>query len=86
VFKNAAAIKRWLNSMSVKPYYHVESARVDLKITPGDQRQWIGISGHNIPSFELFVSPDWRGTSGVYFFRSAVIPQRQSGQGGTADL
>ena len=66
VFKNAAAIKAWLNGMAVK-YYHIESARVDLKITPGEQRKWIGISGHNIPSFELFVSPDWRGTSGVYY-------------------
>lgn len=75
VFKNAAAIKRRLNSMSVS-HYHVESARVDLKITPGDQRQWIGISGHNIPSFELFVSPDWRGTSGVYF---ADQPSYRSG-------
>jgi aminopeptidase len=64
--KMPQAIKRWMNSMAVK-YYHVESATVDLKITPGDQRQWIGISGHNIPSFELFVSPDWRGTSGVYY-------------------
>jgi len=75
VFKNAAEIKRWLNSMAVK-YYHVESATVDLKITPGEQRQWIGISGHNIPSFELFVSPDWRGTSGVYF---ADQPSYRSG-------
>ncbi len=66
VFKNAAAIKRWMNSMTVK-FYHVESANVDLKIAPGEQRQWIGISGHNIPSFELFVSPDWRETSGVYY-------------------
>ncbi len=66
VFKNAGAIKGWLNSMSVK-FYHIESANVDLKITPGERRQWIGISGHNIPSFELFLSPDWRGTSGVYF-------------------
>jgi aminopeptidase len=66
VFKNASRIKRWLNRMSVK-YYHIESSRVDLRITPGEQRQWIGISGHNIPSFELFVSPDWRGTSGIYF-------------------
>lgn len=66
VYKNASAIKRWINSMAVK-YYHVESATVDLKITPGEQRRWIGISGHNIPSFELFVSPDWRGTSGVYY-------------------
>jgi aminopeptidase len=66
VFRNATKIKRWLNRMPVK-YYHIESSRVDLKITPGEQRQWIGISGHNIPSFELFVSPDWRGTSGTYF-------------------
>ena len=75
VFKNAAGIKRWLNSMAVK-YYHVESARVDLKITPGEKRQWIGISGHNIPSFELFVSPDWRGTSGLYY---ADQPSYRSG-------
>ncbi|MCB2145845.1 MAG: aminopeptidase [Deltaproteobacteria bacterium] len=75
VFKNAAEIKRWLNSMAVK-YYHVESARADLKITPGEKRQWIGISGHNIPSFELFVSPDWRGTSGLYY---ADQPSYRSG-------
>ena len=66
VFKNASTIKRWLNRMAVK-HYHIESTRVDLKVTPGEQRQWIGISGHNIPSFELFISPDWRGTSGSYY-------------------
>lgn len=66
LFKNAAAIKNWLNRMPVK-HYHIESAQVDLTVTPGRQRQWIGISGHNIPSFELFVSPDWRGTQGVYY-------------------
>ena len=75
VYKNAAVIKRWINSMAVK-YYHIESASVDLKITPGEQRRWIGISGHNIPSFELFVSPDWRGTSGVYY---ADQPSYRSG-------
>ena len=75
VFKNAAAIKQWINSMAVK-YYHIESATIDLKITPGERRKWIGISGHNIPSFELFVSPDWRGTSGVYF---ADQPSYRSG-------
>ena len=75
VYKNAAAIKKWINSQAVK-YYHIESATVDLKITPGEQRRWIGISGHNIPSFELFVSPDWRGTSGVYY---ADQPSYRSG-------
>lgn len=66
VFKNATSIKKWLNSMKVN-FYHIESANTDLKITPGEKRKWIGISGHNIPSFEIFLSPDWRGTSGIYF-------------------
>lgn len=75
VFKNAGAIKRWLNDMKVK-HYHVESDSIDLVVTPGEQRKWIGISGHNIPSFELFVSPDWRGTSGNYY---ANQPSYRSG-------
>jgi aminopeptidase len=65
VFKDAVAIKKWMNSMDVK-YYHIESEGIDLKIRPGDRRRWVGISGHNIPSFELFISPDWRGTEGTY--------------------
>jgi len=66
IYMDAVSIKRWINSMDVK-YYHVVSDNVDLKITPGEKRRWIGISGHNIPSFELFISPDWRGTNGVYY-------------------
>ncbi len=66
IYRHAAAIKKWLNSLDVK-YLHVESESIDLKITPGDKRKWIGISGHNIPSFEIFLSPDWRGTEGTYF-------------------
>ena len=66
IYKNAMAIKKWINGMKVK-HYHVESKSVDLKITPGENRKWIGLSGHNIPSFEIFLSPDWRGTEGVYF-------------------
>ena len=66
IYNNATSIKKWLNSMTVMAY-HVESENVDLIITPGDKRKWIGISGHNIPSFEIFLSPDWRGTRGIYF-------------------
>ena len=55
-----------MNSMDVK-YYNIESENIDLKIKPGKQRRWIGISGHNIPSFEIFISPDWRGTEGSYY-------------------
>jgi len=66
IYKEALVIKKWLNQMKVKTY-HIESKKIDLIITPGDRRRWIGISGHNIPSFELFMSPDWRGTKGVYY-------------------
>jgi aminopeptidase len=66
IFEKSRAIKTRLNRLHVQ-YFHVESAHVDLKVTPGAQRKWIGITGHNIPSFELFLSPDWRGTQGVYF-------------------
>jgi aminopeptidase len=66
IYKNAQAIKKWLNSMKAISY-HIESDHVDLKVTPGLKRKWVGISGHNIPSFELFLSPDWRGTEGVFY-------------------
>ena len=66
IYKNAMTIKKWLTRMNVE-YYHVESKQMDLRVTPGDNRKWIGLSGHNIPSFELFVSPDWHGTEGVYY-------------------
>lgn len=75
VFRQAKTIKQWLNRMSVSTY-HIESDHIDLEITPGEHRKWIGISGHNIPSFELFISPDWRGTRGVYY---ADQPSYRSG-------
>ena len=65
-YRDAMAVKKWMNSMGVK-YFHIESESIDLKVVPGKKRRWIGISGHNIPSFEIFLSPDWRGTEGVYY-------------------
>jgi aminopeptidase len=66
IYHQAASIKKRLNRMKVN-FYHIESEHMDLFITPGEKRKWVGISGHNIPSFELFLSPDWRGTKGIYF-------------------
>lgn len=43
---------------------HVEGEDVDLWVTLGESRRWLGGRGRNIPSFELFTSPDWRGTEG----------------------
>lgn len=75
IYKSAQSIKKWLNRMNVSAY-HIESKSTDLIITPGINRKWIGISGHNIPSFELFLSPDWRGTQGIYY---ADQPSYRSG-------
>jgi len=75
VHRQVSGIKRWLNSLEVS-YFHVESDHVDLKVTPGEKRAWKGISGHNIPSFEVFLSPDWHGTEGVYY---ANLPSFRSG-------
>ncbi|HYA14051.1 MAG TPA: aminopeptidase [Syntrophales bacterium] len=68
-------IKKWLSSLAIKSI-HIESNSVDLTIAPGAKRVWIGISGHNVPSFEIFTSPDWRGTEGRYF---ANLPSFRSG-------
>lgn len=75
IHKNVTAIKKWLNTLKVKSF-HVESEHVDLTITPGENRVWAGVSGHNIPSFEIFLSPDWRGTEGIYY---ANLPSFRSG-------
>ncbi|MFZ2418531.1 MAG: aminopeptidase [Smithellaceae bacterium] len=75
IHQEATAVKKWLSSLSVKDF-HLESANMDLRITPGEKRRWAGVSGHNVPSFEVFVSPDWRGTEGFYF---ANLPSFRSG-------
>ncbi len=44
----------------------IESASCDLRVRLGEQRRWVGVTGRNLPSFEIFSSPDWRGTEGVF--------------------
>lgn len=75
VYKNAREVKKWLNGLKIEKL-HVQSQNVDLWIAPGAKRKWVGLSGHNIPSFEIFLSPDWRGTEGTYF---ANLPSYRSG-------
>jgi aminopeptidase len=75
VYREVKHIKKWLNQLAVKTF-QVESKNCDLTITPGGMRKWVGISGHNIPSFEIFTSPDWRGTAGTYY---ANLPSFRSG-------
>jgi aminopeptidase len=73
---NDEPIKRWqetettlhtltqkLTDMEIE-WVHVVGEDVDLKVKIGEKRKWLGGSGRNIPSFEVFTSPDWRGTNG----------------------
>ncbi|MBN1850838.1 MAG: aminopeptidase [Deltaproteobacteria bacterium] len=66
IYQKAISVKEWLNSLKVE-YLNVLSDHIDLKVVPGKKRRWIGISGHNIPSFEIFLSPDYHGTEGIYY-------------------
>jgi len=45
---------------------------VDLHVQIGDHRKWLSGGGKNIPSFEIFTSPDWRGTNGTIKFNQPL--------------
>lgn len=74
-FKNIAEIRKWLDSLNIKEVY-VNSQNTDLTVVIGEKRKFLGGSGHNIPSFEIFTSPDYRFTKGVYF---ANLPTYRGG-------
>ena len=67
VSKKANQIIKKLNKLQIVKV-NIKSKGTDLDITIGDNRQWLGGRGCNIPSFEIFTSPDWRGTNGYIFF------------------
>ncbi len=71
VYKQMATIEKKMNKLPIDKI-HVEGADVDLWITLGKNRKWVGGSGRNIPSFELFTSPDWRGTNGWIKFNQPL--------------
>lgn len=56
-----------LNDMPIKKL-HIKAEETNLWIRIGDHRTWLGGRGRNIPSFEIFTSPDWRGTEGKIYF------------------
>lgn len=59
-------IGRWLSALPVERF-RVQSANMDFEVLLGQERRFVSGGGCNIPSFEIFTSPDWRGTRGVYF-------------------
>lgn len=56
-------VKQKLDALAIEKL-RIVAEETDLVVGLGKNRQWLGGSGRNIPSFELFITPDWRMTEG----------------------
>ena len=64
-------VKQKLDDMKIQ-YVLVKGADVDLKIKIGANRIWKCGEGRNVPSFEIFTSPDWREIDGWIKFNEPL--------------
>lgn len=65
VYRDIEKYRSRLNKLSPKiDKLHAAGPDMDIWYTLGEKRAWHAGSGRNIPSFEIFTSPDWRGTNG----------------------
>ena len=71
ITKEIEKTARQLDGLPIKKL-HVVGPDADLWITLGEKRIWESGRGANIPSFEIFTSPDWRGTEGWIRFNQPV--------------
>ncbi len=62
----------WLDSMDIRSL-RVESEDINLKVPVGDNRRFVGISGTNIPGYEIYFAPDARGVAGTCFSDQATL-------------
>lgn len=69
--RQIATYRKKLNNLHIRKI-HIEGKDADLWINIGEKRQWLGGGGRNIPSFEIFTSPDWRGTNGWMRFNQPL--------------
>jgi aminopeptidase len=74
-YQDCVAIKSWLKSLDIDTL-RVQTKNMDFETKLGERRRFQGISGANIPSFEVFTSPDCRGTRGTYY---ANLPSFRNG-------
>lgn len=70
-YKALEILRGKLNALPIQKL-HVVGKDADLWVLLGEKRRWMGGSGRNIPSFELFTSPDWRGTEGWIRFNQPL--------------
>lgn len=62
----------WLNSLNIKALHYTNGLGTDLAIYLPEKHIWVG-TGHssgmivNMPSYEIFTSPDYRKTQGIVY-------------------
>lgn len=71
VQKQIEEIKDKLDALRIETL-HIKGDDADLHIQIGANRKWLSGGGKNIPSFEIFTSPDWRGTKGSIRFNQPL--------------
>ncbi len=73
VYKEIDRISKKLNALSPKiEKLHAVGPDMDMWYSLGKKRKWLAGEGRNIPSFEIFTSPDWRGTNGWIRFNQPL--------------
>ncbi len=75
VDRHTREICSWLTKLKMDTL-HLDSKNCSLNLSLGESRIFLGGRGCNIPSFEIFTSPDCRRADGVYF---ADMPSYRSG-------
>jgi aminopeptidase len=71
VQKEIEEIKDKLDALQIDNL-HIKGDDVNLQVQIGPNRKWLSGGGKNIPSFEIFTSPDWRGTNGTISFNQPL--------------
>ena len=69
------SIAEWLNELEIVSV-RVRSESMDLLLPLGPSRKWVCASGRNVPSYEIYVSPDSRTSEGEYY---ANLPSYRMG-------
>jgi aminopeptidase len=71
VIKQIRSYQNKLNALKIEKL-HIKGSDADLHIQLGEKRAWVGGTGRNVPSFEIFTSPNWRGTNGWIKFNQPL--------------
>ncbi len=66
-FSEIEELKNKLDKLDIEKL-EIKGEKIHLFVGIGKNRKWMGGSGRNIPSFELFISPDFRMTDGYVKF------------------